>query len=384
VGIVRSTSVRASETKELAAYTIKGGEGWLPLAVGNSWSYVTPGAPDVLHERNEYTVEQVGNFWEPGKQDEQAMSLSCLNYFALEKNWENSTDDHDLLFTLIDTLCDQRKYPEAAEKLRAIVMANRSREAVDCALSILEFLEEKLPMDEKGWRFCPSSANISTIRKRNDMVLYGETDYASFDMGPFGTRGEENRIFGVKPFRYLQDLCGMLWSDKWIPGYTEERSHPWNDGIVHLAVEKGEPIDTPAGSFADTIHLTVSCEAQEYRDDYGYYFYEHPDCGVKEFWFAPGTGVVRFRCTWGRHLESDALLTDYRVISASGEMLPIHIGNRWRYEEVHLTAENYIARRDYKVLSGMGGNWLLADHQFFTFQGDLSAYDAFKASLAKE
>jgi hypothetical protein len=239
----------------------------------------------------------------------------------------------------------------------------------------------KLPMDEKGWRFCPSSANISTLQIKDDRIVYGECDYFCFDMGPFGTRGAENRIFGVKPFRYLHDLCGTLWSNKWVPGYTEDRLHSWNGGMIHLTVDEGGAVETPAGSFADTIHLTVNCEAEDYRDDYGYYFYEHCDCGTKEFWFAPGVGVVRFKCTWGRHLESDALLSDYRTIASAGEWMPIHIGNRWRYDEVNLTAENYIARRDYKVISGMSGRYLLSDHQFFTYKGNLTEYDAFKASL---
>ena len=48
------------------------------------------------------------------------------------------------------------------------------------------------------------------------------------------------------------------------------------------------------------------------------------------------------------------------------------------------SAEGYIARRDYRVLSGMGDRYLLGDHQMFTFQGTVEEYEAYKAKLAAE
>ena len=50
----------------------------------------------------------------------------------------------------------------------------------------------------------------------------------------------------------------------------------------------------------------------------------------------------------------------------------------------YLTAEGYIARRDYRVLSGMGSRYLLGDHQMFTFKGTVEEYEAYKAKLAAE
>ena len=168
-----------------------------------------------------------------------------------------------------------------------------------------------------------------------------------------------------------------------MPGCTAEYPHDWKEGTVKLNVTDGGVIETPAGKFENTVHLTISCEVPGNPDDYGYYFYDNTDCGVKEYWFAPGVGVVRFKCAWGRHLTSDCLLTDYHTVAAPGEMMPIHIGNRWRYEEQYLTAENYIARRDYKILSGMGDNYTLADSQFFTWRGNVEEYEEFKRNLAK-
>ena len=62
----------------------------------------------------------------------------------------------------------------------------------------------------------------------------------------------------------------------------------------------------------------------------------------------------------------------------------MYLGNRWRYDELGLTGEGYIARRDYKVASGMNGRYLLMDTQMFTFRGNTDAYEAFKKALAEK
>lgn len=380
VGLVRISDGDPVCDKVLASYEINGGEGFFPCAVGNTWRYENPAKPDALYERNEYVIERMGKA--PDGRD--AVSISALNYIALEPDWEENSEDPTLLFTSVNDLCSQQRYPEAAEKLRAIVMANHSRESVDQALAILEYLDEKLVHDKAGWRYCPSSANISTIRVTDDRIAYGECALEFLDMGPWGSRGEENRIFGAKPFRYLQDLCRTLWDEKWVPGYTAEFPHDWkDDGTVKLSVDEGGTVETPAGTFENTVHLTVSCEVPGNPDDYGHYFYANTDCGVKEYWFAPGVGVVRFKCAWGRHLDSDCLLTEYRTVAAPGEMMPIHIGNRWRYEEQLLTRENYIARRDYRILSGMNNRYTMADFQMFTWRGNVEEYEEFKKNLVK-
>ncbi len=52
VGIVRQIVTRDGETIEwvLSSYTIMGGEGLLPLATGNTWSYVPAGEYPYQHE----------------------------------------------------------------------------------------------------------------------------------------------------------------------------------------------------------------------------------------------------------------------------------------------------------------------------------------------
>lgn len=382
VGLVQSTvSSSPLKAKVLVSCEIKGGEGLLPLCVGNTWRYENPEKPDVMIEVAEYTIEQMGK----DRGDRDIVSLSCMTYIALESDWELRTSDTPLLFTKISNLCDEQKHAEAARILRAMVLANSDREGVDCALSVLEHIEEKAGYDKESWRFCPSSANISslTLGQEHGRLSYKEADVLYCGTGVWGSRGEENRIFGVKPFRYLQSLTDTLWDDRWVAGYTEEHPHSWKNAAIKLAVTDGGRVETPAGVFESTVCLTVEAGDTDAPRDTDYFF-RNTEMGTKRFWFAPGVGVVRFTCDWGRHISSDCVLTAYRAVAAEGEMMPIHIGNTWQYDEVNLTAEGYIARRDYRVLSGMGDRYLLGDHQMFTFKGTVEEYEAYKAKLAAE
>ncbi len=85
IGLVKAICEGAGDAgaaKVLSAYEVVGGDGWMPIAEGNRWSYVTPNAPDALYERNEYVVERVGRYFDPHVTDK-AIAVSCLNYTAL-------------------------------------------------------------------------------------------------------------------------------------------------------------------------------------------------------------------------------------------------------------------------------------------------------------
>lgn len=362
----------------LKSYEIKGGQGWMPLAVGNKWVYESLVKPDCVYEHNEYVIERIGDSYDAGK----SVCVSALNYSVLEENDDDMLDEPVFCLFNVAELCDEGKYDEAKQLLRRIIIRNHDRETVDIALSILEYFEEKAIYDAQNWRFCPSSAAINSIIFINGNINYLERfDVDVFNAGPWGSRHEENRIFGVKPFRYLNDLCMTLWDERWVPGYSTEYAEKCSGLRVKLSVDHGGRIETPAGVFEETVCLKLICDTPDNPERYDSYFYSHTECGTKEFWFARGVGVVRFRCTWGHHLDSDALLTEYNTVADEDEMMPIHIGNRWRYEEQKLTAENYIARKEYKILGGTKGDYYIADHQMFTWRGSVDEYEAWKKTL---
>ena len=363
-------------TEVLVSYEIKGGTGYLPLAVGNTWRYERPDRPEVIHELNEYVIEQL---------DDNAVSLSCINFAGLVKGWEELTNDGTVLLTAASQKCSQKDFEGAAAMCRRIIMENQNQECTAYALGALEYLEEKIPYDAMGWRFCPSSINGSFVNVTENKITYTESAFSSMETGPWGTRGEENGIFGVKPFRFLQTCAGGLWDNRWVPGFTEERVLDYSDkAVLRISVEEGGTVETPAGIFENCLHLVIDGEVEGVAHDYTYYFYRHTHCGHKEYWFAPGVGVVRFVCDWGGFVKTDCVLSSYKTVARDGEYMPVYSGNRWQYDELGLTGEGYIARRDYKVASGMNGRYLLVDNQMFTFKGNTEAYEAFKKSLTEQ
>ncbi|MBR5446351.1 MAG: RNA polymerase sigma factor [Clostridia bacterium] len=381
VGIVKQTArwdgfTGDTHTEVLVSYEIKGGTGYLPLAAGNTWRYERHERPDVIHELNEYVIEQM---------DAETVSLSCLSFAGLVKGWEELTNDGAVLLTAASQKCAQKDFEGAAAMCRRIIMENQNQECTAYALGALEYLEEKIPYDKLGWRFCPSSINGSFVNVTESRITYTESDFSSMETGAWGTRGEENRIFGVKPFRYLQMCAGGLWDSRWVPGFTEVRTADYGDkAVLNIAVEDGGTVETPAGVFENCLHLVIDGEVDGVTHDYDYYFYRHTYCGHKEYWFAPGVGVVRFVCDWGGFVKTDCVLSSYRTVAKAGEYMPVYPGSRWQYDELGLTGEGYIARRDYSVASGMHGRYLLVDNQMFTFKGNVEAYDAFKKSLTEQ
>ncbi len=367
--------------KVLVAYEVHGGSGLLPVATGNRWCYQSPALADGMTDVNEYIMENTYADTDGDGNPVTAVALSCLNYMGMQSGWAERVMDPALVFGYVSDLCEKKEYVAAADALSEIILSNTDRESVDDALSILDYLREKARYDRASWRFCPSSANISGITlffEDHHRIGYNEAPFVSCDTGVWGSRGEENRIFGVKPFRYLQALTGTLWDDRWVPGYESDVPHSWRENVTtHIRVVDGGRVETPAGVFENTIRITLTC-GETHAPAADYYFFHGTDLGEKDYWFAEGVGIVRFDCRWGSHLQSECVLTDCRVTARTGDRMPIAIGNRWRYEEVNLTGEGYIARRDYGVLSGRGKAYRLADHQMFTFMGNVEAYEEMK------
>ena len=363
------------DIKELASYSVSG-EGLLPLAVGNTWRYVTAGCPEGIDEINEYVIERY---------DGEYAALSCFNYASFGTKDAETCRDPKVRLGLIDKCCDEKKYDEAYRLCKQLVIDNLDRESVDMAAAMIEYLDEKLPYDRLGWRFCPSSIGGGAVTVTNERTVWDQGDYCYYNMGVWGSQNGEDRIFGVKVFRYLMQLCGALWDARWKPGFTEERSTWCDDDVVHLSVEEGGEIVTPVGTFPKTLHLIVDVPVPEaQKENYWYYFYDHPQCGRKEFWFAEGVGVVRFYCDWGGVRRSDALLTRHDGVAADGEWMPLHIGSRWTYEEQTLTKQGYIARSDMQVRSGRNGKYFMTTSQFFTYRGNVEEYEEFKKTLVQE
>lgn len=375
VGIVRIQA--CGRTQVLESYHIaEESEEYLPIAVGNRWRYVYPDKPDVLCQYADYEMLAY---------DGKVVSLACLEVAGLPENWAETTEDDMLLLCSVEELLKNGEYDRTFTACEKVIRNNHTSENVAYAMGMRAHLQEIIPYKKANWRFCPGSINGSYITKVDNRLLYSESEYASIDTGAWGTRGEENRIFGVKPFRFLSMIFSTLWDARWVPGYTSEvpymdyLSEPF---IRRIRVEDVPEITVQAGTFHNCRKVIVDLDSVNGTNaDYGYYFYSHTQCGHKEWVFAPGVGVVQFLCDWGGVEHSVCELSDYDTVASDGEYMPVYIGNRWVYNETQLTAEGYIARREYNVMNGMHDRYFLMDNQLFTYKGDLDAYNAFKESL---
>ncbi len=380
VGLVLHVSNNPCESKVLSSYEIAGGDGILPVAEGNVWQYVTVDAPDWLDEINTISVVAVGDEYYSG---ERMAALSFVTRYSLKK--ESSELSSKEMFTQASGSCDECRYEDALDKCKEVVILNDSRDSVDAALFMIPHIEERISHQKLDWRYMPSSVQTGLIVKTEKGYGFGYDDEPftfGLTLGSFGTRHEENRIFGAKPWRYAQYFSDTLWDKRWVPGYKETYPYDdYEDAAPTVSVEEGGTVETPAGTFENTVKVTFECGDLDHESCYGYYFYNHTGRGRKVFWFAPGVGIVRFRADWGRHINTDTLLTAYKVIAKDNEMMPFHVGNYWCYDEQRLTAENYIARMEYKILSGTSERFIFGACQTFAFKGTVEEYDAFKESL---
>jgi len=350
----------AEETYELTEYEIRGGEGYMPFAVGNRWAYENPDIPDWVYQTIERTVEYT---------DGTLTNEAVTEPYALKKGYEQSEEvDSSVYLSFAAALADEWKIAEAIDMLKKAVRMNVHEESVRIALYGIEALSRFLDYQKKGYRFCPSSVNALTFVKDEDGVRLSYTPDLSFGPYRYGERGRyEDRIFGIKTFRYLDHFMGRIWDKKWVPGYREEKTT--SDGLpLVFTVEEGGTVTVPAGTFEHCRKITILVKKPEDKSDHWYFEdnYSHVDAGRKEYWFAPGVGLVKSVSTWGEECEAGCVLVSYSVPAAQeDDFYPVEIGNAWEYEEPHLAAEGYRAKRIDRIASGMNGRFLVTDSQEF-------------------
>jgi RNA polymerase sigma-70 factor (ECF subfamily) len=375
VGLVKAEAKYGEkiETYELTEYSIVGGDGYFPCAVGNRWVYKNPDQPEWSYQHIERTVEYF---------DGELVNFAVSTPAALSKDFENATDlDSSVYLSFADVLCSDWKIEEAIDMLKRGVRLNINEESVRISLYAIESLERLMEYRKYGKsRLCPSSINASTVSVSESRVKFDD-QYVVSSLGPyrFGKRGRyEDRIFGIKPFRYLDHFMKTLWDDKWTVGYREERDT--DDGKFIFTVDDGGTVTVPSGTFENCRKITLRVDKPDGEDDKWFYGdgYKRMHCGAKEYFFAPGVGIVKIKSTWGEAIYAECDLVSYSVPAATkDEFLPVHIGNRWEYDEPHLTSEGYRARAIFSVPSGMNGKYLMTSSQEFIYLDSEEKYEEF-------
>lgn len=357
VGIVQCRFIDGTrdETYELAEYSIAGGEGLLPLAVGNRWVYKNPAHPSYINESCEREIV----FF-----DRDYAGFAALDFALIDKDIEKYPDaDSRAFFERADTTCDsmKRRDPYDAEKVesarrdfcRAVQLAANEREAQN-ALAALEHLEKRASYMRVGYRLLPSSVTMQTITKGEENVRF----VPRANVCPFydlGRRGYDNKIWGMKIYRYLQEFCGTLFDKRWLCAlegekFEEKREHEGEE--VRVTAEKCKAAAVAAGVFRDCIAVTIEKGKQD--GDHAYYWNNNRGYymrGSKKFYFAPDVGIVKIECRWGDTLSSCTELSSYRTVSTGGEYMPFYYGMEWHYNETTFR-EKYVAEVNVKMVGG--------------------------------
>ena len=350
VGLVRQElwMLGVTETVALRAYHVCGGEGLLPCAVGNRWTYEAVGATDgrtewgtyeVLYDDGERTVLKFRGDAERAVID----TSTCRG--ALEFIRQNYCDHEN-------TLLDVTEQIALAEKL-AKTPLEKAHAQTACAVArrIWETDPESHP-DCKTvglWDFF-----VPTLAENRDgKVLLWHEEYSarwSFEWKHY-TPGREpilhNGLYGI-----LSDATnGELWSDEWTAERTvEAERYRGLTQTTKLRCEEIGTVETGAGTFANCRKLTLEVRGLEHSGwDYR--------GGRKEYVFAPGVGIVKaVHDYYGGLRQVVYELTEW---TGGGEgYFPLADGMTRRYDAVGLT-DGFEAYVIYRFVEGEKGKFVL-------------------------
>lgn len=392
IGLVKAEFTEGDkvENYELCEYKINNGNAgseYFPFAVGNVWKYANTNLPPIYWqtiERELVNIETVEN-------EGVYATFSAVDYLRLKKiDGFSENCDSDTYIDLADKALPNEKPKEwdFDTAIKNLKFANQKNTSVRSSLfshNALDFIERCAEYYKNNWVFLPSSVSGGIISRQNKQgkIIYKENEI--YYMGPYVTWGSwygARRCIGLKPYRFLQELAGTLYSDKWIAGYSETLKN--GDGEIYLKAEDGGTITTKAGTFSNCIKVTFNLEWEGGKDDGLYYLHNlrYSHCGTKIYWYAPNVGIVRHDCIWGNALTASIELTEYKSCATSGEYMPVYVGNRWIYDEVTLPSK-FIARKKYDLVSGIEDEFFMIEEQEMLFMGTDEEYEEFKKSLNK-
>ena len=313
VGIVEQTIDGEGQRVVLTSYKVNGGDGLIPFAVGNRWNYHVE--VEGYRADDEQYMEVIGT-----AEDKVTMSVGCFVRIAYDKEtWHGNTlaarqgyckQDPDKPKN--DLLVDVEQYLVGAEKTAKTRREKVHTEVANKVMRRIFATDDDFNPDytEKGcWNFFEP---LTVLRKDEKLLLVERDGTFSFEWKDWQRKDGKNYIemFAVGCnflYEIVNFALGALWSDKWVPGYEEERTFKQYDMDVsgRIRVLEDEAVETPVGSFTACRHLVADMQG-----GYGYW------SGHTEFWYAEGVGLVKFLRTitecgepWRNAVW---LLTEYR------------------------------------------------------------------------
>lgn len=339
VGIISQKIIKDGVTSawELSSYHLEGGEGIIPFAAGNGWSYSYAG--DNYITTDSETKYNVTHF------NGECAIISAYGIVDVEYNLDTYrgcmlSARREYCYT--DDNGDEHLQNGAVETLeRAVTLASTKKEkleaeiALDVMKRIMDGDSEKteLPENVGVWDFF----SYKKIAKED-----GKIDYARSSRHDTSFEWKLGEILGWEGFpvlynflySILADATGAIWNDEWVDGFSEERDvkyYGWKDTHLTLSVTE-EDCTTALGTFKNCRH--VSFYLKGLKGGWGY------RGGQKDYWFAPGIGIVKFVGLYNKKtLSSTWELTEYRGEGAKDDYFPYGDGFFRRYDPIDLNED---------------------------------------------
>ena len=283
VGIVRQTD-RNKNIRFLLTSAEVTGEGRIPFAAHNRWTYHAQREGSGIVWRDEQTTEIVFA-------SDARVTASVSTYAEAEydtASWQGNMAAARDLYSMRGSLPDVEPYLRRAEELAATPREKaHTAAAADCMRRIFRTDPSHTPeCTERGVRnsfkiLYPSWA----ARAEEGISLFT----GAWDGGFASKAGGEGPGFYALLYQDLYEIAaaagGAVWSDTWVPGFAETNAHMFLSKVVRtsLTVGEDETVRTPAGEFRGCRHIAAETAAPV-----------EPWSGHLEFWYAPGVGLVKF------------------------------------------------------------------------------------------
>lgn len=358
VGIVKSEYCDQDgvRTQLLKRYNIAGGSGKLPLAKGNRWEYSSPDMKEGYFDYD--TVVDITSF--DGK-----TSVSSSYFWYVQKKIDEN-DFVSLMYAIRNGYVeeDEEGYCRVCDVAPLLDMAQKAAKtkfqkayfaaASSVARRIMETDDVFNPKRTASghWNFFHYAKVIKQNGKVSTKELYGK----SFELKDCGRSSMENSLLYNFVYLILENLTGMLWNDEWCDGfYLKEERVLYNKKLdVEISCSDVEKIVTPAGEFEDCRCLTLKATGIE-KTGWAY------QGGHKEYYFAPGVGIVRMVAHRGNY----TIRTVYdlaRYIGTGEGYMPLEAGFLRRYEAQGLT-DGYVASAEYTFENDDNGRLIMFTDQ---------------------
>ncbi len=355
IGIVRQERTlknKGTIATHLSAYEVTG-EGLLPFTAGNRWSYTVENlshtvdceitAEVICNNGETVTVahnwHQIKRCYDENDWNEMVHQL-CREYAYDDKINPNESHLRDMTHVI-----------ERAEALaKTPLELAHTKAACSVMRRIMETDEEFNPNRTMSghWNFF-TRLHIGERARKTTLECEREYDFEWKDIGHWSDARFAllyNDIYEM----FSDTLNDCLWSDEWTSGTHIIEWNDYRDNVIKttLTAESAGEITTAAGTFANCIKLTLDTDGMDgglaYRG------------GHKEYWLAPGVGIVRVVSTYP---HNDKLTATYELTAYTGTgegYMPLPDGMHRRFDGIGLE-DNFLGWADYTV----SGNFMFAD-----------------------